>query len=69
MSPPPDTVFQVSSTAELNAAIEEIDQASAGSYEIDFTKSVAATGTVDPIALNSKVELTVNGAGFSLQGR
>jgi hypothetical protein len=67
MSPPPDPI-QVSSTAELNAAIEQIDQASPGTYEIDLTGAVAGTGTIDAIALKSNVELTINGSGFSLHG-
>jgi glycosyltransferase involved in cell wall biosynthesis len=66
--------FDVSTQAELNAAISELDgQATSGAYTItftgDITEAVAATPTgIDAISLASGVSLTTDGAGDTLNG-
>ena len=55
------TTYTVSNLSALNQDIEAVDQATTGAFEIQFTGSIQGAGTIDAIALNQDLELTIDG--------
>ncbi len=66
----------ITTLAELNNVIEQADAAGtgaagalpAGAYEIDLAGSIALTGALEALNLQSGVTLEINGAGFDING-
>jgi large repetitive protein len=74
MSGTTTNAFTVSDQASLNAAIEQIDQATApGAYQINFTGDITEGESGQPdgiyaLSLQSGVTLTIDGGGYTLNG-
>jgi hypothetical protein len=62
------TVFNVADETTLNADIANVDAANAGAYQINFTASIGETVALEAINLKPGVTLTIDGAGFALDG-
>src|SRR4051812_4598360 len=69
----PTTSFTVANTADLNAALQQIDLGGTSSapntnYTISFTQSFTLTGQLYAINLASGDKLTIQGNGAALDG-
>ncbi|WP_048863318.1 pectate lyase-like adhesive domain-containing protein, partial [Acidisphaera rubrifaciens] len=67
------TTINVSTQAELNAAIEQVDSAAAGAFTIDLTGNVTEGEAGQPAGLYvidaaTGVTVTINGEGHTLDG-
>jgi len=62
------TTIDVASAAALNAAIDQYDTATSGSYTIEITGSIQLPADLDAVDNASGVSLVIDGGGNTLDG-